>query len=82
MGRGTQTPLRHEHAPGMSARMDRFHVGQIVREEGRDHELQEESGARMEEPQEPRPGKAAPRLLHRGLPERLLEGRGIGQGAP
>jgi hypothetical protein len=41
-------------------------------EEGRDHQLQEESGARVEQPQQPYHGKAAPRPLHRRLAERLL----------
>jgi len=36
--------------------MDRRHVGKIMGEEGRNHELQEASGAGMEEPQHPAGG--------------------------
>ena len=61
--------------------MDRLHPGEIVGEEGRDHQLQEHTGARMEQPQQPRHGEAAPRPLLRRLAERVLEGRGIGHGA-
>ena len=56
-------------------------LGEIVREAGGDHALQEEPGARRAEPQEPRHGTAAPGPLHVGLAARLLEGRGIGPGA-
>jgi hypothetical protein len=52
--------------------MDRLHVGEIVSEEGRDHELQEQAGARMKEPQQPRHEKAAPRPLRRRLAEPVL----------
>jgi hypothetical protein len=48
---GTQAPIGHEYIPWWSARMDRLHSGQIVGEEGRDHELQEHPGPRMEQPQ-------------------------------
>ena len=61
--------------------MDRLHPGQIVGEEGRDDQLQEHTGARMEQPQESRHGKAAPRPLLRRLAEGRLQGRGIGHGA-
>ena len=61
--------------------MHRLHLGEIVGEEGRDDQLQEHPGARMEQPQEVRHGKAAPRPLLRRLAERLLQGRGIGHGA-
>ena len=76
VGIGTQTPIRPEHVPWMSARVDRLPVGQIVREQGRDHKLEEESGAGMEEPQEPRHGNAAPRPLHVRLAEGILSRRG------
>ena len=60
--------------------MDRLHTGQIVGEAGRDHELQEHPGPRMEPPQLSRPGKAALWPLLCWLAERVLEGRGIGHG--
>jgi hypothetical protein len=82
MGVRTQAPSGHEHVPWGSAWMHRLYPGEIVGEEGRDDELQEEPGAGMKEPQQPRHGNAAPRLLHRRLAERLLEGRRIGHGAP
>jgi len=78
---GTQAAIRHQHIPFLQARMDRLHPGQIVGEEGRDHQLEAHTGARMEQPQQPRPGEAAPRPLLRWLAERVLEGRGIGHGA-
>jgi hypothetical protein len=62
--------------------MDRPHPGQIVGQEGRDDQLQEHTGARMEQPQEPGDGKAAPRSLLRRLPERLLQGRSVRHRAP
>jgi hypothetical protein len=40
--------------------------------EGRDHPLQEEPGARVEQPQQPYHGNAAPWPLHRRLAERPL----------
>jgi hypothetical protein len=58
-----------------------LHLGEIVREEGRDDQLQEHTGARMEQPQEVCHGKAAPGALFRRLPERLLQGRSIGHRA-
>jgi hypothetical protein len=61
--------------------MDRVHLGEIVGEEGRDHKLEEHTGAGMEEPQQPGDGKAAPRPLLRRLAERFLEGGRIGHGA-
>jgi hypothetical protein len=56
-------------------------VGEIVSQEGRDHQLQEESPARMEQPQEVRHGKATPRPLLCRLAERVLEGGNIGHRA-
>jgi hypothetical protein len=61
--------------------VDRLHPGEIVGEEGRNHQLQKHTGARVEQPQEPSDGKAAPRPLLRRLAERGLEGRRIGHGA-
>jgi hypothetical protein len=80
MGVGTQAPIGHEHVPWVSARMDRLPPGEIVGEEGRDHQLQEHTGARMEQPQEPGDRKAAPRPLLCWLAERVLSGRGSGHG--
>ena len=62
--------------------MDRPHLGQIVSEEGRDHPLQEHAGARMEQPQEPGDGQAAPWPLLRRRPERLLQGRSVRHRTP
>jgi hypothetical protein len=62
--------------------MDGLHPGEIVGEEGGNHQLQEHTGAGMEQAQEPRHGEAAPRPLLRRLAKRLLEGRGIGHRAP
>ena len=62
--------------------MERLPLGQVVGEEGCDHQLQEHPGARMKEPQQPRHGKAAPRPLYVRLAEGALEGRCIGHGAP
>jgi hypothetical protein len=78
----TQTPISHQHIPCLQARMDRLHLGKIAGEEGRDHELQEHPSARMEPPQEPRDGNAAPRPLLCWLAERVLEGRSIRHRAP
>jgi hypothetical protein len=72
MSIGTQAPISHQHIPFLQTRMDCLHPGQIVGEERRDHELQEHTGPRMEQPQEPGNGKAAPRPLLRRLAERLL----------
>jgi hypothetical protein len=69
---GTQAPIGHQHIPGLQARMNRLHVGQVVGQEGCDDQLEEHPGARMEQPQEVRHGKAAPRPLHVWLAERLL----------
>ena len=60
--------------------MDRLHPGQIVGEKGRDDQLQEHTRAGMEQPQQARHGKAAPRPLLRRLAEGGLQGRGIGHG--
>jgi hypothetical protein len=75
---GTPPPIRHEHSPGCSPRVPLLHLGEVVGEEGRDHQLQEHPGARMEEPQEVSHGNAAPRPLLCRLAERVLEGRRIG----
>jgi hypothetical protein len=72
MGLRTQAPLGYEHIPCLQAWMDRLHQGQVMGEEGRGHPRQEESGARMEQPQQPYHGNAAPRPLPRRLAERLL----------
>jgi hypothetical protein len=80
MGVGTQAPLGHEDIPWLEARMDRLHPGQSVSEAGRDHELQEHTGARMEPPQPSRHGNAAPRPRLCWRAERFLSGRGLGHG--
>jgi hypothetical protein len=81
MGVGTQAPVRHEHITGFSSGVHRVHLGKIVGEAGRDHELQAQARAGVEQPQEVRHGNAAPRPLLRRLTARLLEGRGIRHGA-
>jgi hypothetical protein len=81
MGVGTQAPIGHQHISLLSAWMHRLHLGEIVGEEGRGHQLQEHPGARMKQPQEPRDGKTAPRPLHVRLAEGVLEGRRIGHRA-
>jgi hypothetical protein len=68
---GTQPPIRHEHITGCYHGVHLLHLGEIVGEEGRDDQLQEHTGARMEQPQEVRHGKAAPRPLLRRLAERV-----------
>lgn len=50
MGVGTQAPIRHEHITGCSHGMHLLHLGEIMGEEGRDDQLQEHTGARMEQP--------------------------------
>ena len=77
MGIRTQAPIRHQHIPCLQARMDRLHLSQVMREEGRDDQLQEHPRARMEEPQQPGDGNAAPGALHCRLAERVLSRRGI-----
>jgi hypothetical protein len=52
--------------------MHRLHVGQVMGEQGRNDQLQEDPGARMAQPQKMRHGKAAPRALLRRLAERSL----------
>jgi hypothetical protein len=73
---GTQPPIRHEHVSGLSARIDRLHVREIVGEERSHHQLQEHPSAGMEQPQETGHREAAPRSLRRRLAEGGLEGRG------
>jgi hypothetical protein len=48
MSIGTQPPVGHQYIPCLQARMDCLHPGQIVGQEGRDDQLQEHTGARME----------------------------------
>ena len=79
-GVGTQAPIRHQHIPGCSGGVHLLHLGEIVGEEGRDHQLQEQARAGVEQSQPSRHGNAAPRPVLRRLTERLLEGRGIGHG--
>ena len=79
---GTQPPIRHQHITGCSHRVHLLHLGEIMGEEGCDDQLQEHTGARMEEPQEVCHGNAAPRPLLRRLAERVLKGRRIGHRAP
>jgi hypothetical protein len=61
--------------------MHRLHLSQVVGEERRDDQLQEHTSARREQPQPSRHGQAAPRPLRCWLAARVLQGRGIGQGA-
>lgn len=61
---GAQAPIGHQHIPCVQARMHRLHVGQVVGEEGCDDQLEEHSGAGMEQAQEVCHGKTAPRPLH------------------
>jgi len=77
MGIRTQASIPHQHIPCLQAWMDLSHQGQIMGEEGCGHQRQEESGARVEQPQQPYHGKAAPRPLHVRLAARVPEGRGI-----
>ena len=79
---GTQPPICHEHITGCSHGVHLLHLGEIVGEERRDDQLQEYTGARMEEPQQSCHGKATPGPLCRRLPERLLQGRSIRHRAP
>lgn len=65
MGIGTQPPIRYEHILGCSQGVHLLHLGEIVGEEGCNDQLQEHTGARMEEPQEVGHGEAAPRPLLR-----------------
>jgi hypothetical protein len=58
-----------------------MHLGQVMGEEGRHHQLQEYTRAGMEQPQEVGHGEAAPWPLHGRLAERLLKGRCIGHRA-
>jgi hypothetical protein len=78
---GTPAAIRHEHIPGCSSGVYLLHLGQIVGEEGCDHQLEEQARAGVEQPQEVCHGNAAPRPLLRRLTEGVLEGRGIGHGA-
>jgi hypothetical protein len=61
--------------------VDRLHPGEIVGWEGRDHQFQEHTGARIEQPQGVCHRKAAPWPLPCRLAERVLEGRSIGHRA-
>ncbi len=72
MRRGTQTPIGDEHVSRVSGRVDRLHPGEIVGEQGRDHQLQEQARAGVEQPQEVGHRKPAPRPLHCRLAERVL----------
>ena len=65
MRRGAQAPSGHEYIPCLEGWRHRLHVGQVVGQEGCDHELQEHPGARMEQPQEMRHRNAAPWPLRR-----------------
>jgi hypothetical protein len=68
MGIGTQAPIGHEYIPWVQARMDRWHPGQIVGEEGRDHQLQEHTGARWNSPSSRATGKPHPGRCSVGWP--------------
>ena len=64
---GAQAPSPHPYIPRPSARLDRGPLGQVGREEGRHHQLQEQAWAGRKPPQEARPGNATPRPLDRWL---------------
>ena len=72
MGIRTQAQIGHQHISLLYARMDRLYLSQVVGEERRDDQLQEHTSAGMEQPQQSRHGKAAPRPLLRWLAERFL----------
>jgi hypothetical protein len=72
MGVRPQAPIGHQHISCVYAWMHRLHVGQVMGEQGRNDQLQEDPGARMAQPQKMRHGKAAPRALLRRLAERSL----------
>jgi hypothetical protein len=73
----TPPPIRPEHITGCSHRVHLLHLGAIVRQEGRDDQLEEHPGARMEQPQEVGHGNAAPQSRRCRLAKRVLEGRRI-----
>jgi hypothetical protein len=50
MRRGTQAPIGHEPISWVQGRVDRLHLGEVMGEEGRDHQLEEHPGTRMEQP--------------------------------
>lgn len=81
MGIRTQAALGHQSSPLVSARMDRLHLRQVVREERRDAPRQEHTSAGMAQPQQSRHGPATPRPLLRRLADGGLPGRRIGPGA-
>jgi hypothetical protein len=81
MGLRAQAAIGSQSIAWWSARMHRLHPGTIVGEERRDHQLPEAARARLNQPQPPRPGNAAPRPLLRRLAERFRLGRRIGPGA-
>jgi hypothetical protein len=58
------------------------HLGKIMGEEGRNDQLEEYTGAGMEQPQQSCHGEAASWPLPRRLAEGILEGRRIGHRAP
>ena len=81
MSLGAQAPIPHQYIPRPSARMDRLPLGEVVREEGRHHQLQAQARAGMQQPQEPRHGNVTPRPRDRWLPKGLLSSRGSRHGA-
>src|SRR5215211_7472359 len=60
--------------------MDHLHPDTIVGKKGRDDQLEAHTRAGMEQAQQARHGKAAPRPLLRWLAESGLQGRGIRHG--
>jgi hypothetical protein len=48
-GIGTQAPVGHQYIAWLYARMDRLHPGQIMGQKGCNDQLQEHTGARMEQ---------------------------------
>ena len=47
VSRGAQAPVSQQYLPRPKARVDRWPLGQVVGQEGRDHQLQEQARAGM-----------------------------------
>jgi hypothetical protein len=60
MGLSTQAPLGHEYIPWLEGRMPRRPLSQVVGQEGRAHQRQEQARAGREQPEEPGDGKPPP----------------------
>jgi hypothetical protein len=72
MGVGTQAPIGYQYIVRLEDRVHLLHLGEIVREERGDDQLQEHPGAGMEQPKHVCHRKAAPRSLHVRLAEGVL----------